>query len=610
MNKPPNQTESDPIEPPLKNHLVICGLGHVGFRIAELLHRLGEPFVVIAPEIRPEWREDILKRSALCIEGDARSESCLKAASVETARCVLIATSSDLVNLEIVLDIQRLYPQIPIVIRIFDPLIAHRAEMEERVRKTLSPALLTAPVFVTTALGSEILQTMDVSGHRLDVLEVQFDSETAARAKTVSEFSSAWNLIPLTLETNVSSETNVAADTALRAGDILTVLTDEETIKRLRQERFLSQRNSVSQKSGWARGIWETLSKPSRLIAESGQVWGNIPIVLRRAFLALMVLFVISVFLFHQYLPDSPSWIDSIYFVVTMMATVGFGDFNLRQSPWWLKLYGCGVMISGVILVAVFSGMVLDYLVSSRVDQALGRRASKLRDHVILVGLGDVGRRVAEELKRRNEPFVAVERSAEYDSNSPAFDKMMVLIGDGQRDNLMSLANIEKARAVIITTTNDLDSLRISNVADRLNPNIRCVIRINDSALAYKLGMRMKINRTINAAAISAAHFVACALREGTDQSFMLNDRLYALRWLSPEESASIPASNRAALREKSLMQLRFTWDQQEQAEAYAQGFAPKRKEGLMVVERYDADSHAWMPARLEVSRARPNPQE
>ena len=75
---------------------------------------------------------------------------------------------------------------------------------------------------------------MDVSGHRLDVLEVQFDSETAERAKTVSEFSSAWNLIPLTLQTNVSSETNVAADAPLRAGDILTVLTDEETIKKLR----------------------------------------------------------------------------------------------------------------------------------------------------------------------------------------------------------------------------------------------------------------------------------------------------------------------------------------------------------------------------------------
>ncbi len=606
MKKRSNRTENEPNEDFLKNHLVICGLGHVGFRIAELLHQLGEPFVVIAPEIRPEWREDILKRSALCIEGDARSESCLKAASVGTARCVLIVTSADLVNLEIVLDIQRLYPQTPIVIRIFDPFLAQRAEMEERVRKSLSPAMLTAPVFVANALGSEILQTLDVSGHQLEVLEVHFDAQTAARAKTVSEFSSAWNLIPLTLQTCETAGTNVTPEAPLRQGDILTVLTDEEAIKKLRQERFLSQRSSVSQKSGWAREIWETLSKPSRLMAESRQVWGNIPIVLRRAFTSLMALFAISVFLFHQYLPDSPSWIDSIYFVVTMMATVGFGDFNLRQSPWWLKLYGCGVMISGVILVAVFSGMVLDYLVSSRVDQALGRRASKLRDHVILVGLGEVGRRVAEELKRRNEPFVAVERSAEYDSASPALDKMMVLIGDGQRDNLMSLANIEHARAVIITTTNDLDSLRISFVADRLNPNVRCVIRINDSALAYKLGMRMEINRTVNAAAISAAHFVACALREGTDQSFMLNDKLYALRWLTPEEGASTPDSNRETLRKQSLLQLHFTWDQQACIESYAAGFAPKRKEGLLIVEVYDVASHSWKPAQLEYCKAYP----
>lgn len=64
-------------DPRLQNHFIVCGLGHVGYRIAELLHQIGETFVVVTKDIRPEWREVVEARAARFIVGDARIASCL-----------------------------------------------------------------------------------------------------------------------------------------------------------------------------------------------------------------------------------------------------------------------------------------------------------------------------------------------------------------------------------------------------------------------------------------------------------------------------------------------------------------------------------------------------
>ena len=132
----------------LRDHLVICGLGHVGYRIADLLHRLGEPFTVITRDIRPEWRIWIEATAKRFVEGDARLPSCLNAVGIASARAILVVTDDDLVNIEIALDIQKLNPKIPLIVLVFDRYLADRAAREMRVRSVLSPALLTAPVFV------------------------------------------------------------------------------------------------------------------------------------------------------------------------------------------------------------------------------------------------------------------------------------------------------------------------------------------------------------------------------------------------------------------------------------------------------------------------------
>jgi len=530
---------------PLENHFIICGLGHVGYRIAELLSLIGETFVVITVDARPEWHAGIKEQAAQFIVGDARLAMHLEAAKVRDARAVMVVTNDDLINISICLEIQRVSAKTPIIVRIFERFLAKRAERELKVRRVLSPGLLTAPVFVAAAQGGGLMLAFDVKGSRTNVVQLVMDERIEEQAASVSQFCSRRDLVPLSLVSRDSIKSPIDETHLLKTGDALIAVAGNDGTIRLRREGLLPLRATPVGDGSLLNRLKQAIFGPEGAVRALADIWRRSSGVLRFAFVALNGLFIASVAVFHQYLPGRPSWIDSIYFTVTMMTTVGFGDFSLKDAPWWLKLFGCAIMIAGAALVAIVFSLVTDYIVSARVDQALGRRKTPLQDHIVVVGLGDVGTRVAEELVRAGESVIAIERDPDHESIPGLQDKMQVVIGDANRESAMHQANVSQASVVIVTTTNDLTSLRIAHEAEALNPLVRTIVRIYDSRLAGKLGSGLGITRTVNAAQTAASTFVASALADGVEQSFVLGQRLFAIRRTDSveehEESNSTP---------------------------------------------------------------------
>jgi voltage-gated potassium channel Kch len=572
---------------PLRDHLIVCGLGHVGYRIIELLRALGEPFAVVTRGVRPEWREEVRDCAARFVEGDARTDSCLRDAGIEEARAVLIVTNDDLINIEIALDVQRLNPNAAIIVRVFDRYLADHTGRERSVRSVLSPALLTAPVFVAAALGQEMLRTFTIDSATLHIARLPFTAASPDLDRPVEEFCSRYDLIPLAIHSarprsvaeplphrlapreaeearpdpvlpspcaasdGESGEREALRKRRLSEGDELLVAASVPAARRLQRDGYLpGLKTGSAAHSPSGRRLRAALNLIGHPIRTLRQVWPHPPWI---ALAVLSLLTALNVVVFHAGMPDSPSWIDALYFTITTMTTVGYGDYNLRDAPWWLKLYGCGVMIMGAALIAILFGLITDYIVSQRVAQALGQRQTKLTDHTVVVGLGDVGTRIVEELERIGEPVVAVERDADHEAVPTLQDHLHVIIGDANKESTLLQVNIRQARAVIVTTTNDLDSLRIAHRARMFNPELRSVIRLYDSALARKLGGELGIDRAVNAAATAAATFVACAFRPGVEQGFTLGKRLFVLRWLTPEEmsASEMEGQTVAALRER-----------------------------------------------------------
>ena len=75
-------TEAETKNP--SDHVIICGLGNVGYRVACMLARLGQHGTIIAREVRKDW-EAAVKPHFSVIVGDAREDEFLCQAGVQRA---------------------------------------------------------------------------------------------------------------------------------------------------------------------------------------------------------------------------------------------------------------------------------------------------------------------------------------------------------------------------------------------------------------------------------------------------------------------------------------------------------------------------------------------
>jgi voltage-gated potassium channel Kch len=199
--------------------------------------------------------------------------------------------------------------------------------------------------------------------------------------------------------------------------------------------------------------------------------WRPDPLVLR-AVLVLFAIGVVATGYFH--FAEKLRWIDALYFTVTTMATVGFGDISLKDSSTFSKLFGVALMIASVANTAVIFALITDSLLKKRLVLSLGRRHIGQAGHMIVVGLGAVGLRVVEQLRARGETVVIIE-SQEGGRHLPAIyaKRLPAIIGDARLERTLRDAGLPRAKAILSVTSDDLANLEIGLNAKLLNPSVR-----------------------------------------------------------------------------------------------------------------------------------------
>lgn len=99
----------------LKNHIVICGFGRMGSKLAESLAERGRSMIIIDHE---QSRIDAaLAKGWLAIHGNATEEQILRTAGVERASILTTVLSDDVANLFITLSAHELNPKLEILAR-------------------------------------------------------------------------------------------------------------------------------------------------------------------------------------------------------------------------------------------------------------------------------------------------------------------------------------------------------------------------------------------------------------------------------------------------------------------------------------------------------------
>lgn len=115
---------------PKSDHVIICGLGRLGFGVVRLL-KSQVPLVVIDFADQPHYADDPTMMSEPVVpilRGDMTVRWVLQEAGVDRASAVLVLTSDDTANLEAAMLVHELNPDARIVMRINNSRIASRLD--------------------------------------------------------------------------------------------------------------------------------------------------------------------------------------------------------------------------------------------------------------------------------------------------------------------------------------------------------------------------------------------------------------------------------------------------------------------------------------------------
>ncbi len=135
----------------------------------------------------------------------------------------------------------------------------------------------------------------------------------------------------------------------------------------------------------------------------------------------------------------------------------------------------------------------------------MNREVKRLKDHVIVCGLGRNGIKACEELARAGTPFVVVEANTEVLDTFPYNIGSSIILGDATMDHVLIKAGILAAKALITTLPSDAENVFITLTCRELNPHVRVIARANEESSEKKL-MRAGASRIVKPDTLGGYH--------------------------------------------------------------------------------------------------------
>jgi Trk K+ transport system NAD-binding subunit len=175
------------------NHVIVCGLGRVGLRVATHLVEAGYEVVVVQRNWQDAPVQRALRMNIPVIAGDATEAETLKQAGIHNACAVIAVVNDDLTNLEIAIASQTLEPQIRVVLRIFDDEIDKKLDAQLNNGASFSTSQLAAPTLAAATLyrGIEYVLPRNGSADQLAIARFSVAPDgplASAIGRSVEEF--------------------------------------------------------------------------------------------------------------------------------------------------------------------------------------------------------------------------------------------------------------------------------------------------------------------------------------------------------------------------------------------------------------------------------------
>ena len=172
----------------LRDHIIICGYGRVGRRVAEEFRAAGVPYVVL--DFKEEAIAAAREHDDLLIEGDATEDEDLKRAGIEHAAGIVVASDNDADNLYISLSARNVRKDIQIVARASDEDAEKKLFLAGADRVVL-PYTAAGRTMANLVLKPQVMSFLDAvttaAGPDLHMAEIEVHETCPSAGKTIRD---------------------------------------------------------------------------------------------------------------------------------------------------------------------------------------------------------------------------------------------------------------------------------------------------------------------------------------------------------------------------------------------------------------------------------------
>ncbi len=482
----------------MHGHTIVCGDDALGTRIIEELSKTETTVVTL------------------------QSPDGLSAAGIDAAAAVICASDDDALNLEIALLARQANPKVRVVARLANTVLREAMADGNGPGAVLDVADLAAPSVVEACL-ERTTHTIAAAG-----IEFVVSGAVASRDGTLRDIYG--DLAPVAIIRSEDSDTPgeliacPGRDVHVRKGDWTAMIGTPDELA----EQGIKVAKPIAIEPR-RRSLWDRFIDSVRAFRDDLN-----PMFYRALSASGLLLLSSTVMLRFAYNQPGMGWVDALYFSSETIATVGYGDFNFLQQPTWLRLWGIVMMLAGVGTTAIVVAFVADVLLSRRLSHSATRQKIRhLHEHVLVVGLGSFGIRVASVLKSAGHDVAVIERNEDnrYVAAAAELD-VPVIFGDATLRQTLETARADEARAIAVVTQDDMVNIETGIVLremlakhpDRTQP---IVLRIYDRALGAAVGHRFGFGSVRSTVDLAAPWFIGAAMGLDVLGTFSVGQRSF-----------------------------------------------------------------------------------
>lgn len=214
-------------------HIIVCGLGKVGYRTTLELLKFKREVVGIEHNNEGRFLDALRDLGVPVLIGDASRPEFLERAGIRRADAIVPATDNELANLDIALHAREINPKIKVVLRMFDPDFAERVEKGFGIHTAFSASALAAPVFAAAAMRFQVKHSFYVGDVLLALAEFTIETGSAVEDWTVLQLEREADASVVTHHRGSSTEIHPELEQRLKAGDKVLMLAPIETLTKL-----------------------------------------------------------------------------------------------------------------------------------------------------------------------------------------------------------------------------------------------------------------------------------------------------------------------------------------------------------------------------------------